>query len=821
MKYLNNREEFLKKSILKIDTYLNIKSLNEDVNNSGPFANDIPWNDSLLGRLINSTIRKAKIGANLVRIKSVNQRLRDAFELLLLESSVSQLDDDDKKQKSKLMIFTFLYNLKEAVDELNNDKDSLIELKNLTNVAIRESKKVDNIPDKNELIRQLEEWKKFLDKVNYNKSYNNMVTDDNYNLYLSNFKSIIKIIILYEKDQSNKSHDLKKTDTNDLNRQKFNPNVKNSNQNIENNNRVDVNNSVKQNSNYKWISENIEPSKYPILGSLKSLYTYIKGQSDIHDIYGFLKMSDIHLSESKYKDPITKIYKYIRSKSGINESINDLLSRPELLGDKIFDLYKISKLNNYDGVSNEMKNELINFNKIMKSIITPIKNERLISNYKEFNILFESESNINIKEVSKPEYGYISNIQDWWGKNVDIDRWMLDKTEVNKIRIDLDKKIASKQDSIVINGIDPIIEIVKIFNRAYKLHTTQVIPTGRHGGKVSNKTFREYTSFGGGSPESAGTSGGPYRNNVIFNQWEDAVMDIKKSKKFQKIFREETVLKTSDGKIIKNAGKNLGKFMIDMLDGDELYKSRGSNDKGAQSKFLEKYFGYTEKDGITTFTEKEADEISNIADQIKTTGIFFTKSSIPFKENNDIKNTFFSVTVDQNKSRRELFFFIQDVDNEFAYISYCRSFYFMKTYISRSGVSISGDMKGDLPLTPRTDKSAENKQYIIKATKVKISDLIDKNGLFKLSNSYDITYITKYEAGINNINKKSSLSSKSDEVRFISFFTLCEKIKKDDGSEVLKRYKLDKNIIDIIREIGGFTDIKSSTDINKTSIKKK
>ena len=65
MKYLSNRDEFLKRSINKINEYKSLEDkdlvkINEDVENSGPFANDIPWGDSLLGRLINSTIRKAK-----------------------------------------------------------------------------------------------------------------------------------------------------------------------------------------------------------------------------------------------------------------------------------------------------------------------------------------------------------------------------------------------------------------------------------------------------------------------------------------------------------------------------------------------------------------------------------------------------------------------------------------------------------------------------------------------------------------------------------------------------------------------------------------
>ena len=96
-----------------------------------------------------------------------------------------------------------------------------------------------------------------------------------------------------------------------------------------------------------------------------------------------------------------------------------------------------------------------------------------------------------------------------------------------------------------------------------------MIPSGRSGGKVSNKTFMEYTTFGGGDPSTAGKSGGPYRNNAIFNQWEDTVLDIQREKKYQPIFNIGTKLKVGDD-LIEKAGANLRKFMTDMLDGDEL-----------------------------------------------------------------------------------------------------------------------------------------------------------------------------------------------------------------------------------------------------------
>ena len=83
-----------------------------------------------------------------------------------------------------------------------------------------------------------------------------------------------------------------------------------------------------------------------------------------------------------------------------------------------------------------------------------------------------------------------------------------EKAEVVKMKEKFDKIEKNMGKSIIINGIDPVLDIVKCFNRAYKIHTTQVIPSGRSGGRVSNKTFMEYTCFGGGDPSNAGKGGG-------------------------------------------------------------------------------------------------------------------------------------------------------------------------------------------------------------------------------------------------------------------------------------------------------------------------
>ena len=174
MKYLSNRDEFLKRSIIKIDEYRTTEdnsSINEEAD-SGPFANDIPWNDSLLGRLINSTIRKAKVGANLVRIKQVAKRLNGAFEDLLARSAEGQLTKEELAQKNKITIYKFLEALQKSVE--SGEKVYLI--KNLTDLAIRDFKQFIEVTpadelavdktDLEKLVKQLEDFRKFLDDFN-------------------------------------------------------------------------------------------------------------------------------------------------------------------------------------------------------------------------------------------------------------------------------------------------------------------------------------------------------------------------------------------------------------------------------------------------------------------------------------------------------------------------------------------------------------------------------------------------------------------------------------------------------------------------------
>jgi len=983
MKYLSNRDEFLKRSINKIDEYKSLEGKDLEVINegdSGPFANDIPWNDSLLGRLINSTIRKAKIGANLVRIKAVNKRLKDAFDDLLGQSAVSGLSNEEKAEYNKVLIFSFLENLKNSIENDGN----VGEIKRLTDEAIKNIKDVvENTPadelsmDKDELlklIKQLEDFRKFLDQFKDEEGgaeegaedeegsdegeESDVAEDKNktegseegsessekiYPTMVKTLKSLASILSNYKQvkmpeagkqstDQSKKS--LKYTTVAGDTIEKIQKDIKANPKKLA---ATDIRTKntqvlakypkdnqtmpaglvlVMESSMFEALGEGGSPDRANIKGGedhLTQAFTKLKKAIEVLESakdkgigidVKFLNDITSKSLDSKNKEVIKSLFAEVNrylvgdKKETLNASTTPLYKESmEVISDKNKKIVVAEKIARFAKTALQFDKEglygglgetgkgLQSFVEGIKSIMTvkpseqkteapatepkfkvgdvvkwknkegkeiskkiekikdgsyffttkdgkeyskkesELTKESVISRYSKF-ISYIKEADED--EVSDPATMTTSQkIKDWWDKKVDIKEFVLTRTQTEKIRVAIEK--AENRDAVTITGLDPIIEIIKVFNRAYKLHTTQVIPTGRSGGKVSNKTFMEYTSFGGGSPETAGAGGGPYRNNAIFNQWENAVQNIIKDTKYQKIFREETVLKTSEGNIIKDAGKNLLKFMNDMLDGDTLYKSKsGDNAQGKQAEFIEKYFSPTAADkkkietgGLTLGGEKEQEEISGVADNMpKEKNLDFTDKLLKFENNDELEGTFFAAKTMFNGESRQLYFYIQAIDAEYAYISYCGTMGFFRKYIMESGNTIKME-KNKLEYSIKTDLvEADNKQYVIKAFRLKVASLINKEGKFLLNDSHSIKFIQAFDGSKNNPSTKSTLGEKEDEINFQSFFTLQEKSKDDKGQEVFSRFKL-KNPTNSIRVNGGFTSIVGANDIRNTSIVKK
>lgn len=812
MKYINNRHEFLNKSKEKIDLYNNLESTTASklvsrkddllLEASGPFENDIPWGDSLLGRLINSAIRKAKIAANLMVMKNVINRLKRAFDDMLIESKAATLDEEDKKKLSKIMITSYLYNLEKAVTNMHVEKTKLEEIKNLTNIAIEKVEEEKDLEDKNELIRQLQEWKKFLDSI---KEEDNVEEDEKepekksekisaeklYSLRLENFKSALRLVNLYIKDQQKRASAVtphlagnKGFRTGILTPQEK-AELEKTKGTATGATITSTTATAKTTENFSYINlnEEVAPPKpttpnSPIISLLKKLHGTVvqiippkeKG-GEIVEIVDFLKFSPAQQKGQKFVDSITKVYNVVEKicKKGdvaSSESIDNLLARPDELGKKIGELYLVSKSKDdgkFEGISPEMQKEIEVFNKTMKSCLyselvfkkEEVK-ERFISNYSNFKKFYEAEEGVENKGENKedkstgeekvgdkPKSGFVNKIQGWWNSNMNIAKWMMKVEEVDKARVELDKKLAEKKDSVDIPSIDPVLEICKIFNRAYQIHTTQVIPSGRSGGRVSNKTFMEYHCFGNGSPANAGEGGGPYRNTRLFQNWYEAVNDIMGDKKYQPIFNTGTRIKVGN-EYIDRAGSNLRKFMSEMLDGEEMYKAGGKGEQGAQAKFLDKYFGYKDPKDLDSskgrYYDPDSDkqEISATAKSIKTSAAGFVKQSIPIKSSGELKHTFFIIADDSNMN----VYFVEDVKDNLLHIQTSGSLKTFRDKMRTQGITVKETE--DVPLnTLENGWSKSGKSINLYGFKVNWTDFFNEKGELKPAKLARITAISQ------------------------------------------------------------------------------
>jgi hypothetical protein len=107
MRYLKNRDEFLNKRIeldrSQMTQYYPGSRLIKEV-----FESDITWGGSLIGRLINSTIRLVKAGAKTAQMPAVVEALRTELDSLMLTA----ISSDMKKQVDLFRLKSILAEIK-------------------------------------------------------------------------------------------------------------------------------------------------------------------------------------------------------------------------------------------------------------------------------------------------------------------------------------------------------------------------------------------------------------------------------------------------------------------------------------------------------------------------------------------------------------------------------------------------------------------------------------------------------------------------------------------------------------------------------------
>ena len=406
------------------------------------------------------------------------------------------------------------------------------------------------------------------------------------------------------------------------------------------------------------------------------------------------------------KDPLYKeSYEYLMPKTANNPNGGKMQVVAEKIARFAKRAMQFDGENLYGGLG-DLSNPLKEFVDTMKELMKQptIKkeqpkegaNEKAVLKYDSF-ISYIKEADEDI-EASDPKSGMSisEKIKDYFDKNcMTVKDFTMEKSELKKVQANFEK-MEEEKGNFVIDGFDPIIEILKLFNRAYKLYMSIAISKRSEGPGVS--TAAEYTSFG---------DKGPYRNNKIFDAWESAVLDIMKNRKYQFIFDKKTMLKVGN-EMRPNGGAALRKFMTDILNGEKLYKD-GSSGQGAQAKLLDTYFGQPDEAAqkeIAAGTAFNGDLTENTGVQER---VNESKIEIKTTKSSNFKDTVlprsFLIVNAKDEAGKEIqrSFFIQTIDNGMVYMQYSKTFDIFQGYLdSINGgkkTMVQGDFKVNLDKT--------------------------------------------------------------------------------------------------------------------------
>ena len=211
------------------------------------------------------------------------------------------------------------------------------------------------------------------------------------------------------------------------------------------------------------------------------------------------------------------------------------------------------------------------------SAISPLKKfvnsffelEKLVPKLKKESVVITSYNNFLILE--KTEGVEYSKIEEKFNEIFDEDIQKM--FEIDAADGETIKKSGKISEEFIISNENQIFELVRLFLRAWRLHTPGRIPSGRTEGRVAGRVFDQYEFVGSGSSD-AGTpdrpGAGPYRNIEIYQKWENAILDILGETKYtETIFSDDAkfyfkVDESEEGKgKLSQMGSKLGEVAQD------------------------------------------------------------------------------------------------------------------------------------------------------------------------------------------------------------------------------------------------------------------
>jgi hypothetical protein len=755
------------------------------INESGPLANDVKWGDSLIGRLINSSLRKASIEKKKWDISRAISGLTDALDEILMSDEMGKGEVLNDSETMGVFIKSLLHNLAKAIDD-EREPSEIVKIAEDTISDIKSS----NLENKDEFIKRIEQLIDFINQFNkniesdnekidvvggdeainikYENEFNTSKALDIMRRNLTSLQLTLQYQTLVKVEGLSKDSDYFKINQGEIKRHIYKTKQNDTVQKIINDKSININSLsweqiLTKNTkvlNGKKINTPLESDLVLVLEGIKkeghgkfillykndeqAIKSFINIKKSINSLLNekdkgisinedFLK--EIINNNKDGREQIKNLYKNINryligdAKATLpNLTPESLLENIETISDKRKSLIVAEKIARFANSTlrfeenNSLYSALGDFGKHLQSFNTTIKQimslgtdkkEKFMSSYDMFvSYIKEQDESVGEKSLSL-------KIKEKFQELFKPEEYGLLQKEVDLVNNKIDSnKSKNKNNPLTIEGEDHVIDIVRAFNKAYKAHTTMVIPTGRSGGKVSNSVFLEYTPLGKNNsptPESAGKDGGPYRHNTTFNKWEEGVLSILKDPKYSNIFKKDSVIIVNGEKKDK-FGTKLKRFMLDMLDGDKLYTD------GAQSKYLKEYFGIDSKDSNTTEKKKDKEDINDITKIVSK----IDKITLDLvRETPTIKQGMFLTIrgIDDNGKNKIRNIFIRNLDNsDKVYILYGYGYKFFLECIKNKYKSPSFDENNTLINKSAGDINNIYLSYVSKSELSKISN---------------------------------------------------------------------------------------------------
>lgn len=623
----------------------NSKNNNKSFKINEALQNDITWGDSWAGRLIASVFRMAKLGVDLVAIKGLEAQLEraitndivtklkeedsdfkqvtsDVEDLAIRETLINCIKKDPSKLEKTLNTLKDKYGeerIQRIFENLPQEiKDILLALSNYSGDT-----QVQNQPK--EVSKTI-----YIDMINNLKALNNI---------LEYYDKIEIVDVLKKNDRGN---DVIKNN-NDINKNAIDTNQKvkpikpgkgiNKNSSKDKSNNGDKNNN--SDDSEMQLTEILKYSDFLLnernMDTNKPLFSIRSNETHLIQAYNGLKatvkgvisndkglavdsklISDLinNSKDSDVKNNIKDMYKQVclfLSSGTVNanqlykENYTDInnKSKRSIMADKIARLAKktsqFQKENLYGGLGNSLGNALKNFNISMNNIVKFFKEEKENLTTNE-NLITDW---INGKELNKNSKGLENTVSN---NKVEV------SVEDNKVTIIYNNEVVNKDELIEqsnkesideiqqkVNNLDvedkvkeyikvaniDFLEIVRIFNRAYKIIVKNSIPSFREGGKVNTTRANNWERLDGSGFDPSHPGGGPFRNKKLHMAWNDSVLKVMKNN--NEILKNARIV-DDNGKPVK-AQYPITKFMTDCLDDSKMFY------KGHQAKYLSQHFG--------------------------------------------------------------------------------------------------------------------------------------------------------------------------------------------------------------------------------------